>query len=179
MRSATAVALMLGAALPALAQQSAHFTLEEHVLNAGGRPADGSILASTSFRVTLDSIGDAIVAPGLASASFHAGSGFAQAYPPPGEVTGLRFADLQTLEWDPDGSGGGYNLYRDEVGNLSALAFGICAEQDIPIETTNASAVPAPGVAWFHLVTALNLLGEEGTKGFQSNGSERQGSVCP
>ena len=179
MRSASAIALILGAALPALAQQSAHFKLEEHVLNEGGRPEQGAILASASFRVTLDSIGGAIVAPGLASASFHVGSGFPEAYPPPGEVTGLGFADLQTLLWNPDGSGGGYNLYRDEVGNLSGLAFGLCAQQDLPVETASDPAVPAPGVAWFYLVTALNLLGEEGTKGFQTNGSEREGSVCP
>jgi hypothetical protein len=101
------MALALAAGLPALAQQSAHFRLEEHVLNAGGRPVQGSILSSVSFRVTLDSIGEAIAARGLTSASFHLGSGFPEGYPPPGEVSGLAFVDLQTLVWDPAGSGGG------------------------------------------------------------------------
>ena len=46
--------------LPVYAQESASFKLTEHVFNAGGNPADGAVLASASFRIKLDAIGESV-----------------------------------------------------------------------------------------------------------------------
>ena len=180
MRHASLVLLVLVLAGTALAQQSASFKLEEHVLNSGGNPdAAGSILTSANFRISLDSLGEGIVARGLSSASFQLGSGFAEAYAPADEVTGLLFADKNNLEWDPEKSGGNYNLYRDLASNLSGLGFGNCEQQDLTDETAMDGDTPAVNDAYFYLVTAKNRLDEEGTKGFRSNGDERTGTICP
>ena len=169
----------------ALAQTSTSFTLEEYTLNSGGTPSQGVGLTSTSFSITLASIGDSVVATGLSSASFEADVGFDAAYPPPGEVAAtcgvgqpcLLFTDSETLTWPAEPSAGVYNLYRDDISN----GFGDCEEQDIAGTTTTDTAIPA--TTFFYLATVKNRLAEEGTKGFQSNLTERQGGVdlpvCP
>ena len=171
----------------ALAQTSTSFTLEEYTLNSGGTPSQGVDLTSASFSITLASIGDTVVATGLSSASFEADVGFDAAYPPPGEVAAscgasaepcLVFTDSETLTWPAEPSAGVYNLYRDDISN----GYGDCEEQDITGTTTTDTATPT--TAFFYLVTVENRLAEEGTKGFQSDGTtERLGSfdlpVCP
>ncbi len=169
----------------ALAQTSTNFTLEEYTLNSGGTPSQGVDLTSTSFSITLASIGDTVVATGLSSASFEADVGFDAAYPPPGEVAAacgagepcLVFTDSETLTWPAEPSAGVYNLYRDDISN----GFGDCEEQDIAGTTTTDTAIPT--TAFFYLATVKNRLAEEGTKGFQSNATERLGGVdlpvCP
>ncbi len=169
------LALLLASA--AFAQSSESFDLEERVLNSGGTPAGGTVPASAGFRVTFSSIGESLAATGAASASFAVDSSFASAYPPPGEASGLRFPDERTLEWAPERSTGVYNLYRGSLGEL--IGFGICLRQGIVDETTTDDDPIAPGSGFFYLVTASNRLGEEGTKGFQSDGAERGGDVCP
>ena len=159
MRHASLVLLALVLAGTALAQQSASFKLEEHVLNSGGNPdAAGSILTSANFRISLDSLGQGIVAQALSSASFRLDSGFPETYAPADEVTGLLFADKS---------------------NLSGLGFGNCEQQDLTDETAMDGDTPAVNDAYFYLVTAKNRLDEEGTKGFRSNGDERTGTICP
>lgn len=168
------------AATPVAAQQSASFKLTERVLNAGGHPAHGVVMASASFLITLDALGDGVVQVGMSSASYRMEAGFASGYPPPGEVTDLLFTSRQTLEWDAELSAGSYNLYRDAVGNLSELDYGACQQPGLSDEMTTDSDLPLPGEAFFYLVTAENRLGEEGTKGFQGDGTtERLGTVCP
>ena len=166
----------------ALAQTSTSFKLEEYSFNAGGTPSQGVDLTSTSFSITLASIGDGVVATGLASSSFGMDVGFDVAYPPPGEVAPtcgasgepcLLFTDSQTLTWPAERSAGVYNLYRDDTSD----GFGNCEEQDIAGATTTDTATPT--AAFFYLVTVENRLAEEGTKGFQSNATERLGAVCP
>ncbi|GAG27337.1 unnamed protein product, partial [marine sediment metagenome] len=131
------------------------------------------------FKISLDAIGEDVTATSLGSASFHMGGGFGTAYPPPGEVAGLRFTDKATLVWDPEGSVGIYNLYRDLLSNLVGLGFGNCQQQELAAATaTDADAVP-PTDGFSYLATAENRLDEEGTKGFQSSGTERLGTVCP
>ena len=99
--------------------------------------------------------------------------GFESAYPPPGEVGGLRFIDSLTLEWDPEPSAGFYNVYRDLQSTLPG-DFGICGEQDLPDATAMDLTPPPPvGEAYYYLATAKNRLGEEGTKGFRSSGAEK------
>ena len=179
-RAIGAGALVLLLSGTALAQTSTSFKLEEHVFNAGGNPAAGMVPTSASFQITLDAIGDGMAATGLSSASFQLDGGFVTGYPPPGEVLGLRFTDLTTLEWNPEGSIGSYSLYRDLLSSLSGLGYGMCQQPFLLVETTTDTDVPAaPGTGFFYLLTAENKLAEEGTKGFHSDTTERMGLACP
>jgi hypothetical protein len=179
MRAITVLLLLLLAG-PALAQTSASYNLSEHVFNAGGHPEQGTVMASASYRVTLDSIGDGIGGPGLASASYRMDGGFPLRYPPPGEVLGLRFTDHQTLVWDPEKSVGSYNLYRDLFSSIAGLGYGNCEQQDLTGETTIDTDTPPSTDGYFYLVTAENRLAEEGTKGWDSVGTERfNPGPCP
>lgn len=171
------VALLLGSQV--VAQQSANHKLSDHVFNAGGHPAAGAVIASTNHRVTLDSIGESVMLPGLGSSSFVMDGGFAQCFPPPGEVPGLRFTDAVTLAWRPERSVGDYSLYRGLLSTLPGLGYGACAQQDLAGETaTDTDPVPV-GDGFFYLVTASNRLGEEGTKGTDGNDATRGGTACP
>ena len=175
------VVVIAGLAAPSsVAQTSAHFKLQESAFNAAGHPADGTTLSSAHFRVKLDAVGDSVVASGLSSASFHAGGGFATAYPPPGEVSHLRFTSRTILAWDPERSTGAYSLYRGAVSGLPGLVFGTCYQNSLTVNQATETAAPPVGSSWFYLVTARNLLGEEGTKGSMSSGAERPNpSPCP
>jgi hypothetical protein len=173
------LAAVLASALPAAAQQSASYKLQESVLNAGGHPAGGTTLASASFRVKLDAIGEAVAGTGLASASYHGDGSFVSAYPPPGEARNLVFADKQTLQWSPENSVGHYEVYRDLLGTLPG-GYGACFASGLTANTASDLSTPASGVANFYLVTVRNRLDEEGTKGFRSNGTQRPNPApCP
>jgi hypothetical protein len=171
-------------AVPAMAQESLSYKLNEYVFNAGGNPKDGSVLSSASYQVTLDSVGEGLVDIGMlggarGSGSYGMDGGFGSCYPPPGEVIGLGFTDNQTLEWDPERSVGVYHLYRDLMSNLMGLGYGTCEQQDLTAATaTDSDPVPVQD-GFFYLVTAQNRLDEEGTKGYRSDGAERQGNACP
>ena len=52
-----------------LAQESASFKLTEYTFNAGGTPADGAQPTSSSFRITFDSIGDAVSTTAVTSST--------------------------------------------------------------------------------------------------------------
>lgn len=170
---------LVGAGTSALAQQSASYRMDEHVLNQGGRPAGGVTASSASYRVSLDSLGEALVRAGLSSASYRMDGSFGSAYPPPGEVVGVRFADSETLTWDPEPSVGVYEVYRDGLAAIAGGGYGTCWQQDVAGESVTDSDPIAPGEGFFYLVTARNRLDEEGTKGRDSAGSERAGSACP
>lgn len=163
------------------AQESPGFKLDEHTVNAGGHPDGGAVPASTSYRITLDAVGDAVAGVGPSSPSFRMDAGFSAGYPPPGEVTGLTLGPgKDELAWSPERSVGSYNLYRDLLGSLAGLDYGTCRQQGIADETTTDSDVPPPADGFFYLVTADNRLEEEGTKGFQGDGiTERTGNACP
>ena len=162
------------------AQQSASFKVEEHAFNAGGRPLDGMVATSASFRLTLDALGEAVAGRDLASASFALDGGLVPAYPPPGEVLLLRFTSPTTLTWLPERSVGEYDLYRGAllVSDLSSADPADCLEPAIGTEGTTDPDSPAAGQGFFYLVTAENRLGEKGTKGFRSDGTER-GTLAP
>jgi hypothetical protein len=165
---------------PAAGQSSADFHLDEHVFNAGGHPEAGVALTSTSYRVSLDSLGEGLVGQGLSSDSYGMEGSFGGAYLPPGEVENLRFADAVTLVWDAEPSVGAYNLYRDLLSALTGPGLGDCAQQDLPGETATEAELPPTADGYLYLVTAENRLGEEGTKGRDSFGSERpHPSPCP
>jgi hypothetical protein len=171
--------LVLGGPGAAIGQESAGYNLEEHTLNAAGHPGAGTVMVSAGYRITLDAVGDAIAPVGLASATFQMDGGFAVAYPPPGEVTGLLFgADGASISWDVEPAAMTYNVYRDAISALPGGLNGLCLQSGL---TANAAKDPqTPGTGWFYLVTSRNSLGEEGTKGFASSGVERANpGPCP
>jgi len=178
MRALLAIALSAMGTV-AMAQTSASYKLVEFTFNDGGRPANGSIASSASYRIKLDAIGDTVAATGLSSASHHLDDGFVSAYPPPGEVRNERWTGKTVLSWDPEGSVGTYEVYRDLMSSLPG-SFGACFQSPLLSETATDVTSPASGTAWFYLVTARNRLGEEGTKGLRSSGIERSNaSPCP
>lgn len=171
--------LCIAALGPAWGQQSATYDLEEHRLNQGGNPVNGVVLASSSFRLSLDAIGDPAVLTGLSSASYRFDVGPLAPYPPPGEVLDLRFTSKTTLVWMPEKSVGDYALYRGLVSTLPG-GYGSCIAANLPAATANDSGTPPVGEAYFYLVTAENRLDEEGTKGKDSAGVERPNPApCP
>lgn len=179
MRRRSAIVCLLLAALPAAAQQSPSFKLTDAVFNAGGHPSNGTVLTSANFKLSLDSIGEGIAGTGLGSTSFAMDASFGACYPPAGEVVDLRFADPTTLVWSPEKSTGAYNLYRDLLSDLAGGGYGSCLQQDLPDETTTDTDPVPLDDGFFYLATAVNRLGEEGTKGSDSGGTPRAGGVCP
>jgi hypothetical protein len=164
----------------ALAQTSASYKLTESVLNNGGDPVNGAFGASASHRIKLDAIGDGLLGVGLASASYHMDGGFVDVYAPPGEVQQQLFSNKTTLVWNPEKSIGRYCVYRDTIGVLSAGGTGTCFSPGLLTESAVDLSSPATGQGYFYLVTSRNRLGEEGTKGFRSTGTERSNpSPCP
>jgi len=170
--------LLLGSSVRA--QSSASYQIEEAVFNAGGRPRQGTALASASYRMTLDAIGESAVGTGMTGPSYRFDSAFVSAYPPPGEVRGDRFLDKRIYRWDNDRSVGWYEVYRGSLGSLPGGAYGICFASGLTVAKVTDSSFPASGQGTFYIATARNRLGEEGTKGFQSDGTQRANpSPCP
>jgi hypothetical protein len=172
---------LCGAAV--FAQSSASHDMTAHVVNAGGNPAQGMVLSSGSYLVSIDAVGEGLAAPFLGSPSYSMGVGFVAPYPPPGEVLGLRLlGDKSTLVWSPEGSIGHYDVYRDLIGHLPG-SYGQCRASRVAAESLVDPDLPPAlpdGRGFFYLVTASNLLDEEGTKGFDSQHVERSNSApCP
>lgn len=179
-RAIVLLVLASGAFVPASAQVSASYRLEEHTFNAGGRPDQGSIAASANFRVRFDAIGEPAARRGLQSASYREDAGFAAIYPPPGEVRNLRFQSKLTMRWDPERSVGTYDVYRGLLTTLGGLTYGDCFAHGLTDSTTNDNGTPPRRDGWFYLATAVNRLREEGTKGYRSSGAERANPApCP
>jgi hypothetical protein len=168
---------------PAGAQQSASFVLEGSTLNEGGRPIGGVVAQSASFQLTLDAVGDA--APGLAasSASFGLSGGIVGAYAPPSEVQTMAFGpgagSATAVLWTPIPTAVRYDVYRGPTGQLPGT-FGSCLASNLVGTAYNDPAAPGSRTGFFYLVTGENRLGEEGTKGAQSNGTVRTAApACP
>jgi hypothetical protein len=152
--------------------------MQETSINNGGDPASGGILASTHYHVTLDAIGDGAVRAGLASASFHVDGGFVGDYRPAGEVTGVRFTNATTFQWNGDPSIGAYEIYRGTTPFPGT--YGTCFASNLTAQTDNDASSPSPGSTFFYIITARNRLQEEGTKGYRAHGTERTNtSPCP
>jgi hypothetical protein len=165
---------------PALAQVSASSKLEEMTFCAASHPDSGAMLAAPSFRIRLDTVGEPWSSTTLSSASFRVEAGFSTAYPPPGEVRDLVFTGGTGLGWAPERSVGAYDLYRGWLDDLPALGYGTCEQPGLPEDWTSDLDAPPPGAGFFYLVTAVNRLGEKGTKGFDSQGRERgNDDPCP
>jgi len=146
------------------------FKIDSSVFNAGGHPDDATILTSSNFQMSLDALGDAAGAVALGSASWRMEAGLTPGYGPPGEVMNLRFDDATTLRWDAEPTAGLYNLYDADT----------CVPPALTQTMTTIAADPAPGEMFLFLVTAENGLGEEGTRGYKSDHSERLNPTpCP
>jgi hypothetical protein len=182
LKSLWIVALVLSFTPALLAQTSPSYKLTESVFNAGGNPAP--VLTSTSYQMTLDSVGDSVSGADMSSASFNSSPGFPAAYPPPGEVATVTFTDKTTLVWTPEGSTGTYNLYRGLLSELPLPTneYGDCHTSGITATQATIAGDPDPGlgVCFIYLVTAENRLAEEGTKGTDSEGNPHPNlSPCP
>jgi hypothetical protein len=177
-RTIVALVFMIPAAIQA--QSSTNYRLDDHSLNAGGRPVQAVVSSSASYRVSLDSIGQPVFGRRLSGASFGLQGGFASAYLPPGEVTGLRFlANRQTLTWLWEPASTSYDVYSGALPSLPG-GFGVCATSQVAGTSWSDVTVPAPGNGLFYLVTGVNRLREEGTKGHASSGAERDNPApCP
>ena len=176
------IALIVCLVCPAAAQaqQSASFKLQEFAINNGGHPADGLTLASASFRLSFGALGEGFSAAGLSSPARRMDACFVATYAPPGEVENLRLSDATTLNWDPERSVGRYNLYRGLLSAFPGGTYGSCQQSAIIGETATDAANPVSGQGFFYIVTAENRLAEEGTKGFDSSGSELPNPApCP
>jgi hypothetical protein len=161
------------------AQQSDGYRLQERVLNSGGHPRAGVEIGSAGFRLTLSAIGDGLAGNVATSVSYRADAGFCAAYPPPGEVTGLRFTAVDSLTWQVELRAETYELYRARIGDLAATGYGDCLQQELTLPEATDGEPVAPDEGYFYLITAKSRLAEGGTKGFDSFGAERLGTVCP
>ncbi len=178
-RAAGCVAVLLGlTGLPAAAQVSASFKLTESSLNSGGDPRGAVVLASSSYHVKLDALGEPLAATGLSSASYRSDASFVPAYRPAGEVRNLRFTDRTHFSWTADPAAGTYAVYRDLLSTLPGT-FGTCFQSGLTATAAVDAATPPGGRGWFYLVTARNRLREEGTKGFTSTTERTNTAPCP
>lgn len=165
--------------LPVQGQSGPSFRLEG-TFNTGGHPGAGALPQSANYRITLDSIGETLVAPGLRSASYAMDLNRAHSYPPPGEVHGLVvLGDKQTLAWGPERSVDTYRVYRGDLFELP-VDYGDCRVTEVPFESVTLDETPDYFELYFYLVTAQGSLLEEGTLGSDSSGARRQVAVpCP
>jgi hypothetical protein len=178
MRSALCALSVALATSAALAQSSASYRLTDHALDAGGHTVRGSVLRSTGYRISLDTIADPVGRARLSGPPFRLESGFVAPYRPPGEVQNLRAkSDRVTLSWGHEPSSGSYSLYRD---SLSDPGGGACLQRDINDVAASDAQVPAAGTALAYPVAVRDRLREEGTAGYASSGEERSLSApCP
>lgn len=163
-----------------LAQSSASYKLTEQVFNTGGRPAQAVVSGSMSYRLSLDSIGEAIAGQALTGVSYRIKGGITSTYQPPGEAGGLQFlADLQTLTWNWEPASTTFNVYRGLLSTLPG-GYGTCGVSQVAGTSWSDSTIPVQGTSLFYLVTGESRLGEEGTKGYTSAGAQRGNpSPCP
>lgn len=108
----------------------------------------------------------------------------------PGEVSGRGATPLQAAGADPtvltwEAGMPFFNLYRGSIAGLRASGVytpaGSCLVSGLTAASyADAGSPPAPGDAYYYLVTGENAAGVEGTLGFDSRGVERpNASACP
>lgn len=175
-----ALLLLVGFGGFAAAQSSASFELDESVFHAGGHPQAGLQLTSTSYLITVDAIGETLVAPAMQSRTHAMDPGFARSYPPPRDVIQVVLhGDKETISWAPERSVGKYRVYRGDL-DLLPVDYGVCRVSDVNGEQAPVDEYPDPGDAYFYLVTAESRLLEEGSKGLDSSGALRANPApCP
>lgn len=174
MKTFVAVVAVLTALANAHAQSSSSFQISNSVVNAGGHPQQGQKMASESYQVSLDAIGDTVWSG--ASATYAGSSGFVGRYRPPGELGNLRFNAKVNLTWDYDRGLTESNLYR----GTTAAGAAACYQPNLPANSFLESTSPSVDAGWYYLVGAENLLGEEGPLGTGPGGAPRAPvAACP
>lgn len=169
---------VLNVSILVFAQSAGNYVQDEHIFNEGGNPLQGQVLASTNFIITLDAVGQSLGLTELSGSSFQMQAGFVPAYPPPLETLNLKFVTKTQMIWDHEKSVGTYNIYRGNGDNFAP--FGACMSKSLPSENGQDSEIPAPNQFFYYLVTAENQIEEEGTKGYESDGTERiNAAPCP
>ena len=168
--------LLASGSVVAFARTSTSYRLTEADQNCGGEPPTA---VSTTYRVTLGTVGDAASQMGLSSTSFRMDVGFVAPYPPPLEVASQSWSGNALLTWSSEKSIGTYSVYRGDVATI-ATSYGGCFAWNVGGPPVADLASPPAGGTWFYLVTAKNRLREEGTLGTNSLGATRPNSTpCP
>jgi len=180
MRWLVVVAALLSLQVAARAQSSPSYRLDEHSLNAGGRPMDGVVSTSPSFRISVEAIGALVARRDLSGTSYRMDGGFTPALRPPGEVAGLQvLVDQQTVTWLAEPASATFNVYSGPIAALPGT-YGGCAVSRVSGTSWADPSLPSPGSGLFYLVTGENRLREEGTKGRTSSGVARSNPApCP
>lgn len=159
-------------------QSSPSYRLTDHVFNQGGHPAGGVHLASAGFRMSLDSVGEGIASPVSSGATLEARSGFGACYAPAAEVGAVRVSsDRVTFFWSPDRAASDYRIYSGTLDELPG-SYGTCRMTGVQGTQAPLPEIPESS-GYFYLITARDLLGEEGTKGTDGNGHPRGSLPCP
>jgi len=103
----------------------------------------------------------------------------------PGEVLNLRwdagpFKD--TLLWDVEASAVEYHVYRLPLNSLGFSLYGTCMD-GMDADRTDTEwfddEVPAPGNGLVYLITAEDVLGNEGTMGVATKAERSNFAPCP
>ena len=174
------------AAAPTFAQTSASYKVEESIVNNGGNPISAAGLASATYRLTLDAVGDATLATALQSTTYSMDAGFVGRYAPPIEVQGLVLGPappfpypVARLTWQSQPSAATYQVYRGALGSLPGT-YGTCLIGNLSLPITSDTNAPPVGQGFFYMVTARNRLGEESPKGYRSDGTLQPNPLpCP
>jgi uncharacterized protein (DUF1800 family) len=96
----------------------------------------------------------------------------ARAQAPP-EVQGLTLMGPSTLAWSSAGGAASYDVYRGDASGLRSGSAARCHAYHVGATTLLSAAPPAPGDAFFYLVTGESAAGAEGTAGNASSGAPR------
>jgi len=98
---------------------------------------------------------------------------------PPEVAQDLAFSDSKTLGWSANAAAASYDLYRGTIGGGLWTYNHTCLSPSLPSPAALDAAAPAPGAAFYYLVTGRNTCGE-GPLGTGSNGQQRpNASPCP
>lgn len=135
--------------------------------------------AGATGQVALNHRGDILVHTGLVDGENKV---IARGVPgiTPSELEGLAFdADRETLSWLTLPSANSHNLYRADLGSLSADNAGACLQGSILGTVATDSASPPPGEGFAYTVAGDNATGE-GSLGWTSDWIERLAGIpCP
>ena len=154
--------------------------MDESTIHAGGHPIGGLGLTSANYRMSLDTVGEAVTAPLLSNSTNSMDVGFSRSYPPPAEVRQVvALGDKATFAWAPERSVGTYRVYRG-YSTMPPAHYGFCRIGDVAGGSVLLEEAPDSGQQFFYLVTAQNMLFEEGITGYDSAGTPRGNpGPCP
>jgi hypothetical protein len=99
--------------------------------------------------------------------------------PPPEVALDLRLTGSATLAWTASAAASSYALYRGTIDGGAWIFDHACREAALPEPAASDGSAPAPGTAFYYLVSGRNACGE-GTLGRTSAGAPRPNPApCP